>query len=257
MKPAIVATALVTVLAGAGCVAEDRTEPANDEVQQPVSSLGIWSWGCTQNCSLALGPVAGQTCFLGGVWGNLQPAGASSEVFVIPSGGQWLLQIATDGRPLGGTAVCIPGTSSPPAIWNSGAAETYLGAGLTRRCFLAGVRNLSGAFTAASDFVQVHQVRGGAWYLGGNVGAGTATAVAVCVDVPNAANDFGLVVPDGVSLLKEPLMTKSPTWACVIKKLGGHFTTSDYGDGVWIEYGGGTWVLSGVNGKQVTTDCVN
>jgi hypothetical protein len=257
MKPTIVATVLVAGLAGAGCVAEDASsEEATGEAQQPVSSLGIWSWGCSQNCSLALGPVNGQTCFLAGVWGNLQPAGSFSEVFVVPSGGQWLLQIATDGRPLGGTAVCIPGTASTVMTWNSGAAETSLGWGPTRRCFLSGVRNVGGAFTASSDFVQVHQGRGGQWLLGGNIASG-ATALGVCVDVPNAANDFGLVVPDGQSLLKVVLQDHSPTWACGIKKLGGHFTTSDYNDGIWIEYGGGMWVVNVVNGKQVTTDCVN
>lgn len=247
------------VLAGTGCVMEDGSDDATSEGQQAVGSFGIWSWGCSSTCALALGPASGETCFLAGVWGNLQPAASYSQVQVLQSGGQWGLQIVTNGRPLGGTAVCVPGALVKTASWHSGAAEVNLGSGTTRRCFLSGVLNTSG-FTAATDFVQVRQVHG-TWFLGGNMTAEKdTTASAVCVDVPTVSTDPPLVVGDGGSSLNVPIQSNNPGgWACGIRKLGGHFTANDYSDGVWIDYNNGisTWELNAVNGKQVTTACVN
>jgi len=265
MKSTIIAVAVTTVaLAGAGCVTDEAgTESLDDEptgeTQQAVSSLGYWSWGCSSTCFLDLAPAAGQTCFLAGVWGNLQPAGAYTQVQVLPFNGRWGLQIVTNGRPLGGTALCVPGTTVKTGSWFSGSAETSLGSGPTRRCFLSGVVNTSG-FTASSDFVQVRQNSTGAWFIGGNMPASKdVRATATCVDVPGAALDYGLVVNDGGSFLNVPIQDNNPWgWACGIKKLGGHFTTNSYNDGVWIGYNNGIsmWELNAVNGKQTTTDCV-
>jgi len=266
MKPAIVETVLAAILLAGGCAVEDGGDSGNteatSEAQQAVSALGIWSWGCTQTCGLPLGTATDkeQTCFLAGVWGNLQPAGSYSEVMVQQVSGHWELQIVTNGRPLGGTAVCVPGAPASVPYWVSGSNEVSLGWGPKRRCFLSGIRNTSG-FTEWTDFVQVRQVRGGTWYLGGTMSAAQGvTATASCVEVPTAALDYGLVVSDGVPSLGNDIQDNNPGgWACGIKKLGGHFTTNDYGDGVWIEYKNGIsqWQLNAVNGKQVATDCVN
>jgi hypothetical protein len=75
-------------------------------------------------------------------------------------------------------------------------APVNLGAGnLTRRCFLSGVLSTNG-FTATSDVVQV-QKNHGSWFLGGSQPGKDTTAFAVCVDVPSATNDVGLVANDG------------------------------------------------------------
>ena len=264
MKPTIAGTVLAAILLpGTGCAVEDGSvaEPSG-ETQQAVSSLGFWDWGCSSTCGLPLGTATDkqQTCFLAGVWGNLQPAASYSEVFVEQTGGHWELQIVTNGRPLGGTAVCVPGAPSKVAQWHSGAAEVSLGSAPNRRCFLSGVRNTSG-FTAATDFVQVHQLRTGAWFLGGNMTSEKdALATAVCVDGPSDGLDYGLVSGDGGGFYNVPIQANNPGgWACGLKKLGGHFTSSDYGDGVWIDYNNGIseWELNVVNGKQATTDCLN
>jgi hypothetical protein len=273
MRSGVIVIVLVaTALAGAGCVIDPSGDPAGDpvddvkadepqtgEARQELGSFGIWSWGCSSApCGLDLGLVAGQTCFLAGVWGNLQPAGSYSQVQVLQSDGHWGLQIVPSGHPLGGTAVCVPGTMVKTGSWSSGQPEVSLGSGATRRCFLSGVINTDG-FTASSDFVQVRKV-GSTWFLGGNMPSSkTVRAVATCVDVPAAANDFGLVVSDGGSFLNVPIQDNNPWgWACGIKKLGGHFTTNSYNDGVWIGYNNGIsmWELNAVNGKQVATDCV-
>lgn len=263
MKPAIVGIVLAAVvLPGVGCAVDEEDGAPTGETQQAVSSLGFWSWGCTSTCGLPLGTAKDteQTCFLAGVWGNLQPAAGASEVFVQQTGGHWELQIITSGgRPLGGTAVCVPGGPSKVAQWQSGGAEVSLGTAPGRRCFLSGVRNTSG-FTASTDFVQVRALRSG-WFLGGNMtSAKDALATAVCVDGPSDGADYGLVAGDGGAFYNVPIQSNNPGgWACGIKKLGGHFTTSDYGDGVWIDYNNGIseWELNAVNGKQVTTDCLN
>ncbi|MGH9888930.1 MAG: hypothetical protein ACREBE_25580, partial [bacterium] len=119
MRSAVIVIVLVTAaLAGAGCVTDtagdpideaQTDEPQTGEARQELGSFGIWSWGCSSApCALDLGLVAGQTCFLAGVWGNLQPAGSYTQVQVLQSGGHWGLQIVPSGHPLGGTAVCVP-----------------------------------------------------------------------------------------------------------------------------------------------------
>lgn len=261
MKLTIAGIIAVVITLGAGCaVDEPGPDEPTGEAQQAVSSFGIWSWGCsTTPCSLALGPAAGETCFLAGVWGNLQPAGSYSQVQVLQSGSQWGLQVVTAGRPLGGTAVCVPGNLTKTLPWHSGSADVSLGLASNRRCFLSGVINTRG-FTSTTDFVRVYQAHG-TWFLGGNMtSAEGVTAFATCVDGPSASPDFGLIVSDGSSSLDNPIQGNSPGgWACGLKKLGGHFTTNDYNDGVWIDYNnpGSVWELSAVNGKQTTTGCVN
>jgi len=266
MKLAIIGTGFVMAAALAGCAVEDTSEvAATAEAAQAVSAFGIWSWGCSSSpCSLDLGTATNRVCFLAGVWGNLQHAGTYSQVDVVRApniSGQlhWGLQIQPNGQPLGGTAVCIPGTVAATGTWNSGAAELNLGAGnTTRRCFLSSVRNTNG-FTSVNDYVQVRKVSG-SWFLGGNQVGKDTQASAVCVDVPTAAFDFGWVLSDGFSSFNVPIQSNNPGgWACGLKKLGGHFTANDYNDGVWIDYNSGIseWELNVVNGKQVTTDCVN
>src|ERR1043166_6406488 len=137
MKPTIAGTVLAAILLpGIGCAVEDdgNAEPTG-EAQQAVSSLGLWSWGCSSTCGLPLGTATDkeQTCFLAGVWGNLQPAASYSEVFVEQTGGHWELQIVTDGRPLGGTAVCVPGAPSKVAQWHSGGGGGCLRSGADGR----------------------------------------------------------------------------------------------------------------------------
>lgn len=265
-----IALATLTILVGAGCATDEAIEDEpSSETEQALNSFGIWSWGCASGpCALDLGlvtpspPNPPRVCFLAGVWGNLQHAGIPSQVQVLPSGGHWGLQITPNGHPLGGTAVCIPGTVAATGTWHSGTASVNLGAGNpTRRCFLSGVLNTNG-FTAASDFVQVQNSHG-SWFLGGNQPGKDTTAFAVCTDVPSATADYGLVAGDGASFLQQTVQGNDPFgWACGIRKLGGHFTNSDYNDGVWIDYDNGNngsgarWELNAVNGKQVATYCV-
>jgi hypothetical protein len=257
----------IALAALTGCAIDDgNTDQSTGETRQAVSSFGIWSWGCSSgSCQITLGPASGETCFLAGVWGNLQHAGAFSSVEVIQSGGNWGLQVVHNGQPLGGTAVCIPGNpTAPPTLWFSGEGDVSIGTGgATERCFLTGVRNNNG-FTSNNDFVQVHKLRSG-WALGGNMGSDKSVeAHAICVNVPSATGDLGMVAVDGDSLLNRPIVSNNPGgWACGLKKLGGHFVASDYNDGVWIDYNNGStnggnpeWELNGVNGKQATTYCV-
>jgi hypothetical protein len=268
------AFAFTTALAAAGCTIDSDTGDDSDtastsQTQQAVSSFGIWSWGCSSSCGLDLGPASGQTCFLAGVNGNLQPAGSYSEVLVeqapdINGQMRWGIQIVTNGLPLEGTAVCIPGNPVSSGRWSTGMAEVNLGSTSGgSRCFLSGIQNVSG-FTSDSDFVQVHTVASGFplrsthWSLGGSIASGgSTTASAVCVDTSGAAADFGIVVGDGGSILNAVMQTGSG-WACGLKKLGGHFTVNDYNNGLWISYSNSPveWEVNGVDGKQATIGCV-
>jgi len=262
---------IAVALAGAGCAVED--DGADDgaaaqvgEAEQAVSAFGIWSWGCASGpCAIDLGTATNRTCFLAGVWGNLQHAGTYSQVDVVRAPNitgqlRWGLQVVHNGQPLGGTAVCIPGAVAATATWHNGQAEVSLGAGnATRRCFLSSVRNTNG-FTATSDFVRVRKV-GSTWFVGGNQQPGRdVVASAVCVDVPSTHAEFGLVVGNGGELLDRPLQDNNPSgWACGLRLIGGHFTANDFHDGVWLDYNGGIsmWEANGVNGKSLTAACVN
>jgi hypothetical protein len=268
MKRSIIGTRIVMAagFAAAGCAVEDGSDVGPvGEAAQEVSSFGIWSWGCASApCSLDLGTATNRTCFLAGVWGNLQHAGTYSQVDVVRAPNitgqlRWGLQVVANSQPLGGTAVCIPGAVAATGTWANGAAEVNLGAGnASRRCFLSSVRNTNG-FTAASDFVRVRKV-GTSWFVGGNQQPGRGVvASAVCVDVPSATGDFGLVAGEGSSFLDRPVVDNNPSgWACGLRLIGGHFTANNYGDGVWLGYNNGIsqWQASAVNGKSLTAYCV-
>jgi hypothetical protein len=259
MKGTIIGVALAALCAS--CALDtDEDMPQQVETAQAVSSFGIWYWGCggSTPCALDLGPAAGETCFLAGVYGNLQHAGLYTQVEVVRSGGRWGLQVVPNGHPIGGAAVCIPGTTVATAQWHNGQAELDIASGATRRCFLSGIRNTNG-FTATTDFVQVRQV-GGHWFLGGNMPSTKDTwAFASCVDVPTAAADDSVSASTGAAANHVPIQSNNPGgWACGVKKLQGRFATDDYNDGVWIEYNNGIseWQVNVINGKAAVTSCV-
>ncbi len=269
MKKASIGSCMVVALAfaGAGCVAQtdpgDPGEVTPSKAEQAVSSFGIWSWGCSTNpCQLPLGPVKDRTCFLAGVWGNLQSSsGLYSEVSVLKSGSQWGLQVTTNNsHPLGGTAVCIstPNATANTFQWFADHPPTSLGSGATRRCFLAGVRNING-FTGGLDSVQV-RLSGTNWLLDGNQVGKDTVAFATCVDVPVAAAfDHIRTAVDGATPPPLPIQANNPGgWACALKKLSGHFTTSDYNDGIWLDDSSdfSEWNLNVVNGKTGIAGCV-
>jgi hypothetical protein len=259
---------MVLALTMAGCAVEaSPSEQAARETQQALSSFGLWSYGCTSSCQYKLMKAsegASQaTCFLAGVSGTLYERSSYAEVSVTKSGGDWGIQIVTNGsQPLGGTAVCISTGSAVPQTfsWHNGDPELNIGSGLTRRCFLSGVRNTLG-FYSNSDFVQVRKV-GTTWYLGGQQGSVDdpslfVTAFATCVDVARAAADVPLLVTNTTQSV--PLASSTlATWACGLKKLGGNFTYNQFSSGAWISYDGSSsqWQLNAAYNKNVVAGCV-
>jgi hypothetical protein len=246
--------AVVIAVAGAGCAAEEANEPVG-ETHQEVSGSGWWSWGCDNaNCATPLFPQNGWVCFLAGVWGNLQ--GSNSQVQVLTSGGDWGLQVSSH-HPLGGNAVCVPGAVASSGVWHSGGPAAVLGSARIRndrRCFLSGVIN-NGGFNSATDVVQIHTV-GNNVVLDGST-SGDITAFAVCVDVPTASTNPPISVNDGGATTTGIKDNSGGGWVCGLKSIGGHFNTSDWNDGIWIDYTSPWWNLHLVNGKTAVAGCVN
>jgi hypothetical protein len=245
--------AVVIAVAGASCAVEEANE-AVAETHQEVSGSGWWSWGCDNtNCATPLFPQDGWVCFLAGVWGNLQ--GSNSQVQVLTSGGDWGLQVSSH-HPLGGNAVCVPGTVAATGTWHSGGPAAILGSArirTNRRCFLSGVIN-NGGFTSANHVVQIHTV-GNNVVLDGDTG-GDTTAFAVCVDVPTVTSSAPFSVGDGVGSTVNIVDNTEGGWVCGLRAFGGHFNTNDYNDGVWVDYSSPFWRLNGVNGKTAVAGCV-
>jgi hypothetical protein len=258
---------VTSALLGLGCAVEaGASEEAPAKAQQAVASFGIWSWGCSSNpCAITLMTAeqgaAQATCFLAGLTGDLQSSGAYSEVLVHKINNQWGLQIVTnDGHQLGGTAVCISTGDQLAETFTlpSGQSQVAIGSGLTRRCFLSGVRTTNG-FSSTQDYVHVRPERGTSWVLTSNQSGKDLVAFATCVNVPTAAIEVALTVAGGTFPGPSDIQLNNPPgWACGLTKIGGRFTVDNYGEGTWIDYrtGSSMWQLNVTGGKSAFARCV-
>lgn len=259
---------LVTSALALGCAVEaGSSEEAPAKAEQSLASFGLWSWGCSSNpCAITLMTAeqgANQAaCFLAGLTGSLRSTnGAYSEVSVQKVNGQWGLQIVTnEGRPLGGSAVCIPTGAEVPQTFTlpSGQSQVSLGSGLTRRCFLSGLRSTN-AFTAWEDYVHVHQERDRSWALTSNQSSKDLVASAICVNVPTGAPEVEVTAAGGTWPPSVDIQSNNPSgWACGLTKLRGMFGVKNLGEGAWIDYRAGSsmWQLQVNNGRTAAARCV-
>ncbi|WP_235685445.1 hypothetical protein [Corallococcus silvisoli] len=253
--------------AGTG-TGEDPTPSAAEDTslassEQAIGLGGTYWWGTTSNgfTSTSIGTATGRTCFLSGIQGNLKPAtaGSWSSAGVFLYGGSWEMFVSHNNSKALSTGIQCLSTATnrtPEVSWYQGQAAKLLGAVTSqRRCFLTQVE-AAGGLTANADFVRVWN-DGLNWYLGGNMAA-AGGGTAVCVDV---ATDQGgwLWIAGNPGGFTANLAYNPGGVACLLSGIGGNFSTSDFSDGVSIDYNSGTryWEMTVTNGKRGWGNCVN
>ncbi|WP_375760939.1 hypothetical protein [Corallococcus exercitus] len=227
--------------------------------EQGVALGGTYWWGTAANglTSTAIGTSTNRTCFLTGVQGNLK--GTSwAGVGVFQYAGNWEIFVnQSNGKALSSGVQCINTATNrtPEVSWYDGQAAKLLGAVTAdRRCFLTQVE-AAGGFTANADYARVWN-DGYNWYLGGNLGA-AGGARAVCVDVPSDAGGW-LWIAGNPGSFTHNLAYNPGGVACMLSGIGGNFSTSNYTDGVSIDYNSGTryWEMTVSNSKRGWGNCV-
>ncbi|NNC19733.1 hypothetical protein HRD49_31105 [Corallococcus exiguus] len=227
--------------------------------EQGVNLGGTYWWGTSNNglTSTAIGTSTGRTCFLTGVQGNLKGtswAGAG----VYQYAGNWQIFVNhTNSKALGTGVQCLDTATNrtPEMAWYDGQAAKLLGAvTASRRCFLTQVE-AAGGFTANSDYARVWN-DGYNWYLGGSLG-GSGGARAICVDVPTAQGGW-LWIAGNPGTFTHNLDYNPGGVACLLSGIGGNFNTSNFNDGVSIDYNSGTryWEMTVSNSKRGWSNCV-
>jgi hypothetical protein len=266
---------MVSSLAFAGCMdqgdsPEDTTadEPATSSTAQSVSWTALQWHSCTSlSCGWSLGDPATSTCFIAGVTGRLADGSTSypAQVAVINNGTYWGLSIANPSyNNISVMTTCIPNTGHrSEASWYAGAAAKLIpaGAGVNRKCFLAGITNWSPkAFSTWESNVTISRDPDNVdYWIGGDFPAGSNMRVdARCVDIPYNYGDWniwwGYPTNYTGTLAFNPA---SSGVACALTGIGGPFTTSDATKGVVINYDASTryWNWSFTPGIHGYSEC--
>jgi hypothetical protein len=252
-------------LPGAEASATPEAEVDSDSLataEQAIGLGGTYWWGTSNNGNTAtnIGTTANRTCFLTGVQGNLKPASAGgwSSAGVFQSGTDYVMFVQhNNSKALSSGVQCINTATNrtPEVTWRQGQAAKVLGAATaSRRCFLTMVES-GGGFNANSDYARVWKDDYN-WYLGGSLSA-AGGARAVCVDV---AADYGgwLWIAGDPGGFTANLAYNPGGVACMLSGIGGQYDTSNFSDGVSIDYNSGTryFEMTVTNGKRGWGNCV-
>lgn len=266
---------LMASVGGSGCAVQSGDGAATDakdepiaETSQAVSATGLSYLACPSSspwsCTIDVGSSVGRTCFLAGIWGDLNGSGANNSAAWINrdyNGSEYYLHITQAtavANPIGVAVECVNHTvvNRHEDTWTSGSPRVALGGTNTaaRRCFLTGVHNTSG-YQAFSDTGGVFKdPRNGTWYLGGSI-AGTTRLDSVCFDVQADYGAWSFGNGSG-SQISGNLAYNPGGVACGITQLSGYYDL-DANEGVWIGYqaGLGQWTWTFSNGKGASAQC--
>jgi hypothetical protein len=252
-----------------GCMSTEPEVMATAE--QGVMTLG-YSWGTWSSSTVVLDASStNQTCFLSGVFGDLQPNGYDPDgqgvgVRVI-STGYYQIYVNTVARDLGAGVQCVNSvkgrtqekgwhTGNPAPTWLASASDPWL------RCFLTQVKGTpsgqaTSGFVSSADFVKVWN-DGFNWYVGGFQSTnGYVEAHAQCVDVNGDFGSWVWQAPDPGS--RQDPLTNVAGASCPLTYVGGHFDIDDWGAGVYtsMETGTNHFFMNTNYGHTGWTTCVN
>jgi hypothetical protein len=289
----LLTAALFTVGAAgsAGCQAgadEATEDPPVGEAQEAFASYGDWHINCNSPTGVCASeptttPGTSNTCFLGGIAGNLSsnlfnPSAGSQDYYATvglvgdPPQPDYVIitQPSETGNLLTSQGICVPGITHRTAemSWdsdiNSGAVVLGAVTGFpNRQCFLTGVSNatpynVNNKFTSAGDSVRVWQ-DGHSWYLGGS---GHAAGAARCVDVTFAGAPGELIAGSSDATWNMTTQIDHGTsplgMQCMLQGVAGDFRANSFTDGVFVNYKTSTevWSISVSAGKTGWVNCV-
>ena len=249
-----------------------------------------WSWGVTHDSTVDINvKAASNTCFMTGISGNLRPGDdryfsdgfhpASAGVRVNAAGNYEIFVTSTSNNPVQVWARCVNSVAGRTAevVWQGAASANgtkyqdavSLGSVVGgRRCFLTQAKNNNWvyngdgstgwyAFTSDSnDFVRIWHDKTN-WWLGGSIAKGNVFITARCFTINEDDGVWGWQAGDP-GTRKDPL-TNVGGATCGLTGFGGHFDTySDWNDGAFISYEGGTnqFYMNTKNGKIGEAQCM-
>jgi hypothetical protein len=290
-----VIAALLSCAVVSGCAMQTNQSDneSTGDTSQALSAFWRASWGTTQASiynAADLGPIAGRTCFLAGVAGNLSAGeqwssrGVMSEAAIEQHNGHYWL-VAGGGADAFGAFYNNPVNAHAACVYTKptgGASLNGLGEGQTviasvapgRQCFLDGIYSVTGLWTSAADYVKVWHDNTN-WYLSTNMtkqgqinGVGDSfgflNASAVCLDAPAGAS---IRFPPSISA-DDPGYTnyKFLAWegdtaaSCGLTGIQGHFTANDWNDGAMLNWPSASnpewWSATVENGKTAWSACI-
>jgi hypothetical protein len=234
------------------------------QASEAITINAGYEWGQSSGSYLiGLGSTSNKTCFLSGIRAKLEPPPCNhgdcppAAAGVYMDAGSWVFE-RTSNANLSVKAQCVASTAgrTSTASWISGAPATLIApVTAARRCFLTYITDYHG-LNSNSDYVRVWSDDFN-WYVGGNsVGNGTTTARAICIDAPGAGHWQWIAGDPGGFTAN--LAYNDENEACFLRGLGGHFTSTNWGDGVWTNYNQGTlfWEATVNNGKTGWYGCI-
>ena len=257
------------VSAGTGCAAQaDDDEAADEDIgTQSQAFSGIYGadWGVYSPSWLNIDGAATAThsCFLTGIFGNLDSHNDPVRVGMRTGSPNWLLDVRPDsGNPLRGQAACVKSIANrtPEVNFYSGQGAQKLGDGgpafPARRCFLTNIRSRVpyGAepndFASSNDRLRVFQNSiTKDWYIGGT---GNASGTARCIDVTEDLGGVNYYGPGTYDVMEHVAGRR-----CFLTEVGGAFTANDFNNGVsvYVDNDSLRWKLKVSAGKFAAVQC--
>jgi hypothetical protein len=277
---------LSVAVAGAGCVGNAQ-EAGDDEAigatQEAYSGYWGYSWSTASasQAAIDIGSDANKMCFLSGVGGDLESVYEAPEppdtlyttasANVSHGGGKYYLDVNPGRSPnkVKMASICLP-ISSPSQRgatvgWYAGQpAHVMAPVAAGRACFLTGIANIepyytSGEFSSSGDNVHIwHDAYN--WYIGGS---GAALGWGACIDGITSIGNPGQLTAGGSATTWNMTQqidhgTTPLGLQCLLQGVGGVFRTSDYNNGVFVNYAAGTqeWSMTVSAGKTGWVNCV-
>jgi hypothetical protein len=277
--------ATVSTLSLGGCVADGAgpDTKVTDDPQQKTSGYWIYEWDRPTNLPEddnyhSMGSPSNKTCFLAGLTGTMvsgDEGTVGTELYTSAYAGVlddgWgaaadydiVAYPGVSGEKLGARAVCAATTAGQSDVYYYDATEGGPAVKMAPTdspltiCGLTAVAqptfnfdptgNLD--FNAIGDELHIF-ASDGYWYLGG---AGNAAGYAQCIQV-SARSDEWTVNNSSVDL------SSGAGRECFLTGLKGIWQTSDFGNGVWIDYDADLlqWTLTGTGGgyKRAWARCM-
>jgi len=230
-----------------------------------------WAGGTFDGSDADVGATADSTCFLTGVFGDLEGTDwtrpARAGVYDDPQTKRWWMEVdSARGASVHTETACVNSASGYTGVksWDSASSDPQpiqLAAVTPRRqCFLTEITSVDG-LASESDEVRVWH-DGQNWWLGGSrasPGKLGLRAYAACMDI---AREFrsgsleGQAAPLKNGVPKQDLPPDAKV--CFLASVGGRFRTNELYDGAGIRYDKQTkaWQVYATKGKRVSYVCV-
>ncbi|MDC0746442.1 serine/threonine-protein kinase [Polyangium mundeleinium] len=230
-----------------------------------------WTGTTYDGSDADLGATADLTCFLTGLFGDLEGADwtrpARAGLYEDPQTMRWRMEVDSPGGAIvHAESTCIDSAAGYTGVksWDSASNDSHptLLAAVTprRQCFLTEIIGVDGLESELDDIRVWHD--GQNWWLGGSrasSGKLGLRAYAACMDIGReftSGNLEGQAAPLKNGVPKQDLPPDATV--CFLAGVGGRFRTNELYDGAGIRYDKQTkaWQVYATKGKRLSYVCI-